>query len=89
MTTIQSLISGYREASKRLHEEETKLRWNYGEDLRKLICVRAVHTPRRVPFTVCPGEKRVRISVDEICEDYVVCDKANKNPLSDWSITLT
>lgn len=89
MTNIESLIKGYQEASERLREKETALRWNYGEDIRKFIRVRAVTSQQHVPFTICPGEKRVRIGVDEICAEYMVCDKDTGQILPDWSITLT
>ena len=89
MTTIQSLMASYQERTKELHQEDFNRRMNHGREVRKLIYVRAIGNGQHIPFTTCPGEKRVRIKVDEICVDYVVCDKATGEPLYDWSITLT
>lgn len=89
MTTLEKLIEGYQQRTEELHQEDFNRRMSYGKDIRQHIYVRAVDRLQRIPFTVCPGEKRVRIDIDNLCTDYMVCSRVTNMPLEGWSITLT
>lgn len=89
MAHLELLIEDYKRLSQDLEQQSFNLRMNHAREVKRSIYVRAIDNVKHIPFDVCPGEKRVRIRVDEICQDYRVCDLHTGLEYEDWSITIT